>query len=93
MPPKAPPPETHATGLSLSLDRGMVAIVHALDPSGMDVETEAPMTPGQVLDFELRQPGSRVKFAASGVVAEVRGHAAGRLAVHIRFDALRLRAA
>jgi hypothetical protein len=79
-------------GLALSLAGGIVATVHALDPSGMDVETEAPLAPGQLLDFELRQPGSRVKFAASGVVAEVRSHG-GRHAVRIRFDALHLRAA
>lgn len=92
MPWRAPSPDVQGAGLALRLAGGIVATVHALDPSGMDVETEAPLTPGQLLDFELRQPGSRVKFAASGVVAEVRSDG-GRLAVRIRFDALRLRAA
>jgi len=92
MPSKAPSPGFHGAGLALDLAGGMAATVHALDPWGMDVETDSPMAPGQLLDFELRQPGSRVKFAASGVVVQVRPHGT-RLDVRIRFDALRLRAA
>jgi hypothetical protein len=58
----------------------------------MDLETDAPLAPGQHLDFELRQPHSRVKFCASGVIVAVRRRGR-RLDVRIRFDALRLRAA
>lgn len=88
--PKAPPREIRGVGLALDLAGGGVAAIHALDPAGMDIETAAPLALGQRVDFELRQPGSRVKFSASGVIVEVRRRGA-RLDVRIRFDALRLR--
>lgn len=89
---KAPPHDIHGAGLALHLADGRVATVRALDPAGMEVETDAPLALGQWLDFELRQPGSRVKFSASGVVVGVRRRGT-RLDVRIRFDALRLREA
>ncbi|RYF18139.1 MAG: PilZ domain-containing protein [Comamonadaceae bacterium] len=87
---KAPPHDIQGVGLALDLAGGGVATVRALDAAGMEVETDVPLALGQLLDFELRQPGSRVKFAASGVIVGVRRRGT-RFDVRIRFDALRLR--
>jgi hypothetical protein len=89
---KAAPPAIQGIGLALNLAGGRVATVRTLDPAGMEVETDAPLPLGQLLDFELRPPGSRVTFSARGVIVGVRRRGAC-FDVRIRFDALRLRLA
>ena len=80
---------SHQIRLPLRFPDGTTALVSELTPSGMYVQTRAPLYLSEVVTLELRPAQSTLIFTAEGIVVAVDARKP-RGGVRVRFTSLRI---
>lgn len=80
---------SHQIRLPLRLPDGTTALVSELTPSGMYVQTRAPLYLSEVVMLELRPAQSSLVFTAEGIVVAINARQP-RGGVRVRFTSLRI---